>query len=160
MTQPALPIDALLVGPVALLPDGRTRSGIRKTPTADALWLSPTGLQGDAQADLRIHGGVEKAVHHYPREHYAGWAAGGHHTDLLAHAGAFGENISTTGWDESTVCIGDVVQLGDARFAPEWEQAAALPALAERWRATFRKRVDAGRVEDWEPRLRAPASDP
>ena len=71
MTQPALPIDALLVGPVALLPDGRTRSGIRKTPTADALWLSSTGLQGDAQADLRIHGGVEKAVHHYPREHYA-----------------------------------------------------------------------------------------
>ncbi|MCY1373656.1 Protein YiiM [compost metagenome] len=47
----------------------------------------------------------------------------------------------------------------DARFVPEWEQAAALPALAERWRATFRKRVDAGRVEDWEPRLRAPASD-
>ncbi|WP_240531079.1 3-alpha domain-containing protein [Variovorax boronicumulans] len=43
---------------------------------------------------------------------------------------------------------------------PEWEQAAALPALAERWRATFRKRVDAGRVEDWEPRLCAPASAP
>ncbi|WP_341892129.1 MOSC domain-containing protein [Variovorax sp. YR752] len=235
MTTPtALPIDALLVGPVALLPDGRSRSGIRKTATADALWLSPTGLQGDAQADLRVHGGVEKAVHHYPREHYASWASASRQRELLTRAGAFGENISTTGWDESTVCIGDVIQLGDARvqvsqgrqpcwkldahfgvpgmaremqargctgwyyrvlepgwvragalatrverphpewplsrliallfsrdarFVPEWEQAAALPALAERWRATFRKRLEAGRVEDWEPRLRAPASD-
>ncbi|WP_228121776.1 hypothetical protein [Variovorax paradoxus] len=55
-SQTTLPIDALLVGPVALLPAGRSRSGIRKTATSDALWLSPTGLQGDAQADLRVHG--------------------------------------------------------------------------------------------------------
>jgi MOSC domain-containing protein YiiM len=224
-------IDALLVGQVALLPDGRSSSGICKSPTDRALWLSPTGLEGDAQADLRIHGGVEKAVHHYPREHYASWASWSRRTDLLAHAGAFGENISTTGWDESNVCIGDVVRLGEARvqvsqgrqpcwkldvhfgepgmaremqarghtgwyyrvlepgwvcsgtpaelierphpewplsrliallferdprLAPEWALAAELPALAERWRVTFRRRVASSSVEDWEPRLRAP----
>jgi MOSC domain-containing protein YiiM len=116
MTQSlgASTIDALLVGQVALLPDGRSSSGICKSPTDEALWLSPTGLEGDAQADLRIHGGVEKAVHHYPREHYASWASWSRRADLLGHAGAFGENISTTGWDESNVCIGDVVRLGDA----------------------------------------------
>jgi len=227
-------VDALLVGAVDLLPDGRTASGIGKAPVAHALWLSPTGLQGDAQADLRIHGGPEKAVHHYPREHYAAWGAWSRRTDLLAHAGAFGENLSTRGWDESNVCVGDVVRLGealvqvsqgrqpcwklDARFgepgmarqmqasgrtgwyyrtlepgwvpaggamtlvdrphpawplarliallfardvqhAPEWAQAAELASLAERWRLTFRRRVESREVEDWEPRLRRPAPE-
>ena len=231
MTLSACPIDALLVGAVAPLPDGRSPSGIRKSATDRALWLSPTGLQGDAQADLRVHGGPEKAVHHYPREHYAHWASRSGRADLLANAGAFGENVSTRGWDESNVCIGDVVRLGealvqvsqgrqpcwkldvhfgepgtaremqasgrtgwyyrtlepgwvrssaeatlverphpqwplsrliallfsrDARFAPEWALAAELPALAERWRRTFGKRVASSSVEDWEPRLRTP----
>ncbi|CAA2109539.1 MOSC domain-containing protein [Variovorax paradoxus] len=234
MTREALTIDALLVGPVALLPDGRSRSGIHKLPAHDARWLSATGLDGDSQADLRIHGGVEKAVHHYPREHYAGWASWSRRADLLASPGAFGENVSTTGWDESNVCIGDVVRLGEAlvqvsqgrqpcwkldvrfgetgmaremqargctgwyyrtlepgwvrsgaqavrverphpdwplsrliallfardeRFAPEWERAAELPALAQRWRDTFARRVAARRVEDWEPRLSVPPQD-
>lgn len=232
MTLAAATIDALLVGQVALLPDGRSSSGIHKTPADRALWLSATGLQGDAQADLRIHGGPEKAVHHYPREHYAGWALWSGRADLLARPGAFGENVSTVGWDESNVCIGDVVRLGEAlvqvsqgrqpcwkldvrfepgmaremqargctgwyyrtleagwvssgaqavlvdrphpewplarliallfardeRLVPEWERAAEIPALAERWRRTFGKRVAARSVEDWEPRLRVPSS--
>jgi MOSC domain-containing protein YiiM len=114
MTGEAATIDALLVGPVARLSDGRTHSGIRKSPTRNALWLSDAGLQGDAQADLRLHGGPEKVVHHYPREHYAGWASWSRRGDLLGMAGAFGENVSTTGWDESNVCVGDVVRLGEA----------------------------------------------
>lgn len=96
-----------------MLPDGRLPSGIHKSPAHKALWLSATGLQGDVQADLRIHGGPENAVHHYPREHYAYWASWSRRTDLLSCPGAFGENVSTTGWEESNVCIGDVVRLGE-----------------------------------------------
>jgi MOSC domain-containing protein YiiM len=69
MTPSSTVIDTLLVGLGPLLPDGRSPSGLHKSPAHEALWLSATGLQGDAQGDLRIHGGREKAVHHYPREH-------------------------------------------------------------------------------------------
>lgn len=70
MTPDSTSIDALLVGPVAWLPDGRSPSGIHKSPVQEALWLSATGLHGDAQADLRNHGGPEKAVDHCPRDHH------------------------------------------------------------------------------------------
>ena len=57
----------------ALHPPG-SRS-IAKSPRDGALRVTPVGLEGDEQGDLRVHGGVEKAIHHYPREHYAAWIA-------------------------------------------------------------------------------------
>lgn len=72
----------------------------------------PTGLVGDAQADLENHGGLEKALLQYPHDHYAAWRRdiGAH--PLLEAPRAFGENLSTTGWTESLVHIGDIVRLG------------------------------------------------
>lgn len=74
-------------------------------------WL---GLEGDRQADLSVHGGPEKAIHHYPHDHYAYWreVLGGH--PLLDDEGAFGENISTRGLREDEVCIGDRFRMGSA----------------------------------------------
>ncbi|MCJ1961987.1 MOSC domain-containing protein [Novosphingobium mangrovi (ex Hu et al. 2023)] len=74
-------------------------------------WL---GLEGDRQADLSVHGGPEKAIHHYPHDHYAYWGEvlGGH--PLLEGEGAFGENISTQGLREEEVCIGDRFRMGSA----------------------------------------------
>ncbi|WP_226633098.1 MOSC domain-containing protein [Novosphingobium profundi] len=74
-------------------------------------WL---GLEGDRQADLSVHGGPEKAIHHYPHDHYAYWreVLGGH--PLLEGEGAFGENISTRGLREDEVCIGDRFRMGSA----------------------------------------------
>jgi MOSC domain-containing protein YiiM len=71
-------------------------------------------LIGDAQADLKNHGGPEKAVHHYPLDHYETWRneIGTH--PLLEERGAFGENFSTTEWTEETVHVGDVVRFGSA----------------------------------------------
>ena len=110
-----LPIDALLVGPARPFgPPGRT-SAIDKKPVATRCTISETQIAGDQQADLRAHGGPEKAIHHYPRDHYATWLA-----ELpalasrLAQPGAFGENISTTGMTEADVCIGDIYRLGSA----------------------------------------------
>ena len=57
---------------------------------------------------------MEKAIHHYPREHYAAWAAELGEHPLLAEPGAFGENFSTTGWRESDVCLGDRIRVGSA----------------------------------------------
>jgi MOSC domain-containing protein YiiM len=59
-----------------------------------------------------VHGGPDKAIHHYPFDHYAGWQAdiGAH--PMLAQPGAFGENLSTTGITEADICVGDRLRAG------------------------------------------------
>ncbi|WP_295812276.1 MOSC domain-containing protein [uncultured Nitratireductor sp.] len=108
------PLQAILIGEVAPLGDRNASSGIAKHPVRDPLWLGENGFVGDNQADTKNHGGPEKAVHHYPRDHYAAWyeEMGAH--PLLAVPGAFGENLSTYGLDEETVALGDVFRLGKA----------------------------------------------
>ncbi|WP_315861390.1 MOSC domain-containing protein [Rhizobium leguminosarum] len=66
------------------------------------------------QGDTAKHGGPEKAVHHYPHEHYAEWAQDIGQHPLLSSPGAFGENLSTAGLTENDVAIGDVFRLGSA----------------------------------------------
>lgn len=56
----------------------------------------------------------KKAIHHYPREHYATWLAELGEHPLLMQPGAFGENFSTTGWTEDDVCLGDLIHAGSA----------------------------------------------
>lgn len=102
------------MGPVALLSDGRSPSGMHKSTAQEALRLSGTGPHGDAQAALRSHGGPETAVHPYPHEPHAYWSAWSGRADLLRCPGASGENLSTAGWEKSNACIGDGVRLGEA----------------------------------------------
>lgn len=104
----------LLVGALAPLPESDTLSGIAKTPVTQALALSAEGLEGDQHGDRRVHGGPEKAVHHYPNEHYAAWAAELGDLPVLAAPGGFGENISTSGLTEEQVAVGDIFRLGTA----------------------------------------------
>jgi MOSC domain-containing protein YiiM len=88
-------------------------SAIDKHPVVHPLRLTVNGFAGDQQGDRRHHGGPEKAVHHYPEEHYAAWRLG--LPKLQAErfqAGAFGENLGTFGLTEANVCVGDVFRLG------------------------------------------------
>ncbi|MDF2600705.1 MAG: hypothetical protein K0Q54_3528 [Methylobacterium brachiatum] len=109
-------IDAVLVGPVAPLGLSGSSSGIAKTPRLHPVAVGLNGLAGDAQADLRHHGGPEKAVHHYAFDHYAGWRRDVPEADpsLLARPGAFGENLSTLGLTEHDICVGDLWRAGSA----------------------------------------------
>src|SRR5690606_21570785 len=84
------------------------------TPRTDVVRIGPLGLEGDEQGDPRVHGGVDKAVHHYPFEHYAAWRAELGDLPVLAAPGAFGENLCSTGLDEDSVCLADRYALGDA----------------------------------------------
>ena len=89
-------------------------TGFFKTARPRVAYARKLGLEGDAQADLRVHGGPEKAVYFYPREHYPVWEA-----VLGAEAlppGSFGENITSKGLLESEVNIGDILQIGTATF--------------------------------------------
>lgn len=111
---PVVRVKALLTGKVRAYTRPGSRSGIDKQPVAGPLHIGPLGLTGDEQGDLRVHGGIDKAVHHYPFEHYAAWQRDLGALPLLETAGAFGENISTTGIDETTVCLSDRFHLGTA----------------------------------------------
>jgi MOSC domain-containing protein YiiM len=90
------------------------RSGIVKQPvTAAAIDLGALNLDGDRQADLTVHGGPDKAVYAYPLEHLPLW------NEELGTAfgpGTFGENLTTAGWLEDDVRIGDVWAWGQARL--------------------------------------------
>lgn len=104
----------LLTGTVRPCTRPGSRSGIAKQPRVDKVWISPIGLEGDEQGDLRVHGGPDKAVHHYAFDHYATWRDELGALPLLETPGAFGENISTRGLTEAEVCLGDRFALGGA----------------------------------------------
>ncbi len=108
------PLKALLTGPVQPLGPRAVPSGIAKSAVDRPLWLSRVGFDGDGQGDLVKHGGPEKAVHHYPFDHYADWQQEKGPHPLLGAPGAFGENLSTEGILERDVAIGDVFLLGGA----------------------------------------------
>src|SRR3546814_13835997 len=125
-----LTIDALVTGESLRFGAKGEPSAIAKDCVRGPRAVGALGIAGDEQADLTVHGGPDKAIHHYPRDHYPFWAEtlGGH--PLLAAPGAFGENISTRGLIESTACLGDRYRLGSALIEirqgrqPCWKRGA------------------------------------
>jgi MOSC domain-containing protein YiiM len=106
----------LFMGGIRPLPPDNRPTGIFKHEVVMPAWLSQEGLAGDAQADRRVHGGPDKALHQYPVAHYPRLAAAFPDVRELLIPGSIGENLSAPGWDEANVCIGDVFRLGDARI--------------------------------------------
>ena len=120
------------------------RTGFYKRPVAGPVWLGRTNLAGDGQANLRVHGGADKAVLSYAAKHYPAWRAELNMPDLPY--GAFAENFTITFLDETSVCLGDVYAIGQARVeVSQPRQPCAnitrrwkLPGLSERVEATGR----------------------
>ncbi|MGB3179128.1 MAG: MOSC domain-containing protein [Albidovulum sp.] len=106
-------IDGLFFGKVQDLWPGRDQSAIDKMPVQGRHDIDALGFVGDAQADPKHHGGVDKAIHHYASEHYDRWIAEGEIPTGTIPA-AFGENIASLGLTEDTLCIGDKLRLGSA----------------------------------------------
>lgn len=111
-----MPVDilAVLLGQVRPFRDDDEPSAIGKLPVAHAVAIEPMGLAGDEQADRVHHGGIDKAIHHYPADHYPFWRSELGDVSLLGGSGAFGENISTMGLNEDNVFLGDRFRLGTA----------------------------------------------
>lgn len=86
-------------------------TGIYKEATEEELFLSFTNLRGDGQADLRYHGGKDKAICVYPFEHYAYWE---NQLNRPLSFGAFSENFTSLGLLEPEVCIGDIFAVGSS----------------------------------------------
>lgn len=106
----------IFVGGITLLPESGRPTGMYKLPVRDVIELGHTGFAGDQQADLRVHGGLEKAVHLYPARHYAKLAARFPDAARNLVPGSLGENLSCDELDERDVRIGDIWQLGEARL--------------------------------------------
>lgn len=93
---------------------GSRPSAIAKHQVEGELVLNALGLEGDQQAETVHHGGPDRALCHYPREHYLHWAREFPEQADLFNAPAFGENISTQGMTEQDVFIGDIYRWGEA----------------------------------------------
>src|ERR1700675_677197 len=83
----------------------RVRTSIFKSASAGHVRVMTLNVEGDEQSDLAVHGGVHKAVYAYPSEHYPFWRQELALPDLAW--GAFGENLTTQGWWEDEIHIGD-----------------------------------------------------
>src|SRR5437867_9200134 len=90
----------------------RVTTAIFKEPVEGRVRIRRTGLVGDHQADLSVHGGPTKAVYAYPSEHYPFWRRELGRADLPW--GSFGENLTTEGLDERTLRVGDRLRVGSA----------------------------------------------
>ena len=113
MTHPEISsqIQNIFLGNIQDRREDKPPSAIQKDLVHGRQEVNLTGFTGDAQADLSVHGGKEKAIHHYAFEHYATWQSEGH-LDIGTEPAAFGENIVTTGFTEENLCIGDILKLG------------------------------------------------
>jgi len=90
-------------------------TAIHKTDVPGPVAVAAMGLQGDEQADLSVHGGLEKAVYAYPSEHYGFWrsareSAGVAAIDTALDHGSMGENLTLNGLLETGVWVGDVLR--------------------------------------------------
>jgi MOSC domain-containing protein YiiM len=94
--------------------DRAVSTGIFKQSVATRVQVRSLNLEGDGQADLSVHGGIDKAIYAYPHEHYAPWQSELGRSDFAP--GQFGENLTTSGLLEEDVRIGDVFEIGSARF--------------------------------------------
>jgi len=126
-------------------------SGIAKhATTQDRLFVSRLNIDGDGQADLTVHGGVDKAVYAYPASHWPWWET---EHQMPCAPGTFGENLTLESGDETEICIGDRFRWGDAelevaqprapcfKFATHTRRADAPQLMTQTGRCGFYLRV-------------------
>jgi MOSC domain-containing protein YiiM len=114
--MPEASLLAVHTGKIAPLgPDGEP-SGFIKTPRQGRVAVRYAGLEGDEQADLSVHGGVDKAVYAYSADRYPAWRAEFPALADRFRPGSMGENLSVTGMVEDDLCIGDIHQIGTAQL--------------------------------------------
>lgn len=106
-------LEAICTGTVRPF-NGADTSAIVKRPRDGFVQFLQDGLAPDEQADRRVHGGPEMAVHLYPLDHHEYWRGELGPLDLLDEPGAFGSNLGVSGLNESEVHIGDRFRVGTA----------------------------------------------
>jgi MOSC domain-containing protein YiiM len=109
-------VRAVAIGHVALFGGGGRTSAIQKRVVDDVVFVDTLGVAGDEQADRKVHGGVDKAVHCYSYAHYSEWRADIGDSSRLKAPPAFGENLSLDGIAEDGVYLSDRWRIGTAEL--------------------------------------------
>jgi len=91
----------------------KCRTGIFKKPVTEKIFLNELGFHGDGVGDTRIHGGKDLAVCAYFTDHFSFWEA---ELNRKIGVGAFGENLSLAGINETKIHVGDKFSLGEAEI--------------------------------------------
>ena len=100
--------------------DRQWKSGFFTAPIAGPTRLGRTNLDGDRQANLKVHGGRDTVVLAHAAAHYPAWREELDRLDLPC--GAFGENLTISGLDEASVCIDDTYQVGEPKATTHHER--------------------------------------
>ncbi len=123
-----------------------TITAIHKSTHDDKLLVSESGLHGDEQADLKHHGGRDKAILVLPTSAYQRF-------EVSQPYGYLGENLSIEGVDEAEVCLGDRLQIGSTLLevsqprSPCWKLDAQAIADTGNKQGSFLKAYsESGRV--------------
>lgn len=105
-------IQAVNVGPVRTieLPGRVITTAIWKSPVEGRVPVRGVNLEGDDQADRKVHGGPDKAVYAYAAEDTAWWDEDG--VGVPLGPGAFGENLTTAGVDVTGAVVGERWRVG------------------------------------------------
>ncbi|MCR9494142.1 MOSC domain-containing protein [Vibrio diabolicus] len=104
-------VKAVLAGKTVPYAHG-AQSAINKQVLPERQHATELGFTSDEQGDPRFHGGIQKALHIYPSEHYPIWQQELGERTIFQSAGSFGENISSKGVTESTICLKDKIRIG------------------------------------------------
>jgi MOSC domain-containing protein YiiM len=88
-------------------------SAIGKAPVEGRVRVAGVNVEGDDQADRRVHGGPDKAVYAYASEDAAFWEAD---FGRELGPGAFGENLTTEGLEVSGAVVGERWRIGDVEL--------------------------------------------
>ncbi|MDB5675648.1 MAG: hypothetical protein JWM65_2630 [Sphingomonas bacterium] len=107
-------LASVQVGRIAPLGPEGVPSAFIKRAVAGAVSVGALGLDGDAQADLTVHGGPEKAVYGYAADHYPAWASDFPTLAARFLPGSMGENLTVGALSEDDICVGDVHAIGTA----------------------------------------------
>lgn len=132
-------------------------SAIHKSPVStitqpNSIEVGPTGIVTDEQADLQVHGGIEKALYMYPQEHYHFWS------DLLSETkgqsihlahGYLGENLTISGLNEHDVYVGDRLRIGAIECAVTKLREPCYKFTAKTGIATVAKAMIQGARSGW-----------
>ena len=104
-------INSVLTGKTVAFAHGE-KSAINKQIVDERQYATELGFTNDEQGDPRFHGGIQKALHIYPSEHYPAWQQDIGNKAIFQSAGAFGENLSSSGVTEETICLKDKIRIG------------------------------------------------
>jgi MOSC domain-containing protein YiiM len=107
-------VRTIHIGRISPLGPAKVPSGFVKHAVRDRVTVTPMGLEGDEQADLSVHGGVEKAVYAYSFSHYEDWQREYPQHVATLIPGGFGENLCVAGLKEVDICVGDIHRIGSS----------------------------------------------